>query len=69
VPRSKLQEKDIDWERVRRLARQSFKNGNQSPEDFQYMNSVFQLAPDAYRKVTEEVRAEERRALMAWGRS
>jgi hypothetical protein len=53
----------INWERVRRLARQSFRGSALGPEDFAYLQVAFDSDPARYKREGDDVRAEERRAI------
>lgn len=58
--RPKIRPEDVDWSRVRKLARQTFTGHGQSDDDMSYMAACFKADPERYTKETGEVREAER---------
>lgn len=64
VPRlKKLKPEEIDWLRVRKIARLSYTTGPQPDADFEYMQAVWRSDPERYVEEIQAVRAAERRKI------
>lgn len=61
--RRKLQASEIDWLRVERLRRASFRGSHMSDDDLEYCQQAYNADGARYAQIGERVRAEYRDSL------